>query len=234
MNTKLVLPNGTPVQIAGDPSAPRALIVVQEAFGVNDHIRSVTEGFAADGFYAVAPEFFHRSGSPEVAYDDFPAAMAPMGELHKEGITEDLLATSAFLVEAGYPAGSTGIVGYCMGGTVTFYASTLGIVGAGATYYGGGVDTGRFGLPSLIELAPNLTNDWIGHFGDLDAGIPVEQVEILREKTAATSFSTEIYRYADAEHGFNCDARPTAYNEAASREARARTLAFFNEHLKAK
>ena len=177
MITKLVLPNGTPVQIAGDPSAPRALIVVQEAFGVNDHIRSVTEGFAADGYYAVAPEFFHRSGSPEVAYDDFPAAMAPMGELQQGGHHRGLARDSAFLVEAGYPAGSTGIVGYCMGGTVTFYASTLGIVGAGATYYGGGLDTGRFGLASLIELAPRLTNDWIGHFGDLDAGIPVEQVE---------------------------------------------------------
>jgi carboxymethylenebutenolidase len=233
MITKLVLPNGTPVQIAGDPSAPRALIVVQEAFGVNEHIRSVTEGFAADGFYAVAPEFFHRSGSPEVAYDDFPGAMAPMGELNKEGITEDLLATSAFLKEAGYPVSSTGIVGYCMGGTVTFYASTLGIVGAGSTYYGGGLDTGRFGLESLIDLAPTLTNDWIGHFGDLDEGIPVAQVEQLREATATTSFSTAVYRYADAEHGFNCDARPS-YNEAASREARAITLAFFNEHLSAK
>jgi len=233
MITKLVLPNGTPVQIAGDPGAPRALIVVQEAFGVNDHIRSVTEGFAADGYYAVAPEFFHRSGSPEVSYDDFPAAMAPMGELNKEGITEDLLATSAFLQDAGYPVGSTGVVGYCMGGTVAFYASTLGIVGAGVTYYGGGLDTGRFGLESLIDLGPTLTNDWIGHFGDLDAGIPVEQVERLRDVTAATSFSTAIYRYADAEHGFNCDARPS-FNEAASREARTRTLAFFDEHLAAK
>jgi carboxymethylenebutenolidase len=234
MITKLVLPNGTPVQIAGDPSAPRAIIVVQEAFGVNDHIREVAERFAAQGYYAVAPEFFHRSGSPEVDYDDFPAAMAPMGELNKDGLTEDLLAASAFLVAAGYPAAATAVVGYCMGGTVAFYASTLGIVGAGASFYGGGVETGRFGLPSLLELASDLKSAWIGLYGDLDKGIPVEQVEALRAAAAATSFPTEVHRYADAEHGFNCDARVAVYNEAAAKDATSKTLAFFKEHVATK
>ena len=234
MITKLVLANGTPIQSAGELDAARAIIVVQEAFGVNDHIREVAERFAAQGYYAVAPEFFHRSGSPEVDYDDFPAAMAPMGELNKEGITEDLLATSAFLVESGYPARSTAIVGYCMGGTVAFYAATLGIVAAAASFYGGGLENGRFGLAPLIELASELKSAWIGLYGDLDKGIPVEQVEALRAAAAATSYPTEVHRYADAEHGFNCDARVAAYNEAAAKDATSKTLAFFKEHVAAK
>jgi carboxymethylenebutenolidase len=234
MITKLVLPNGTPVQIAGEPSAPRAIIVVQEAFGVNDHIREVAERFAAQGYYAVAPEFFHRSGSPEVAYDDFPAAMAPMGELNKDGLTDDLLGTSAFLVEAGYPSSATAVVGYCMGGTVAFYASTLGIVGAAASFYGGGVETGRFGLPSLLDLANEIQSPWIGLYGDLDKGIPVEHVEALRRAVAATSYPTEVHRYADAEHGFSCDARVAVYNEAAAKDATSKTLRFFAEHLTTK
>ena len=234
MITKLVLPNGTPVQTAGDPSAAHAIIVVQEAFGVNDHIREVAERFAAKGYYAVAPEFFHRSGSPEVAYDDFPAAMAPMGELNKEGLTEDLLGASAFLVEAGYPAAATAVVGYCMGGTVAFYAATLGIVGAAASFYGGGVETGRIGLAPLLELAAELKSAWIGLYGDLDKGIPVEQVEALRSAAAATSYPTEVHRYPNAEHGFSCDARVAVYNEAASRDANEQTLRFFAAHLAAK
>jgi carboxymethylenebutenolidase len=234
MTTREVLANGTPIQIAGEPSAAHAIIVVQEAFGVNDHIREVAQRFASLGYYAVAPEFFHRSGSPEVPYDDFAAAMAPMGELNKDGITEDLLAASTFLVDAGFPASATAIVGYCMGGTVAFYASTLGIVGAAASYYGGGVDAGRFGLDSLLELASQLKSAWIGHYGDLDKGIPVEQVEALRAATQVVNVPTEVHRYADAEHGFSCDARVAVYNEAATKVALAETLRFFDENLSSK
>jgi carboxymethylenebutenolidase len=231
MIKKLELPNHTPVQIAGDTNAPRAIIVVQEAFGVNDHIRNITERFATQGYYAVAPELFHRSGSPEVAYDDFPAAMAPMGELNRKGLTEDLLATSKFLVQAGYPKAATGVVGYCMGGSVAFYAATLDIVGAAASFYGGGVKTGRFGLPPLLELASELHSAWIGLYGDLDKGIPVEQVEALRAASAKSTYASEVHRYPDAEHGFNCDARAPVYNEAASLDANANTLRFFDENL---
>jgi carboxymethylenebutenolidase len=231
MITREVLANGTPIQYAGDSSATKALIVVQEAFGVNDHIRDLCELFASKGFFSVAPEFFHRSGSPEVPYDDFPAAMKPMSELNKEGIEEDLLATSKYLKGLGFDPSATAIVGYCMGGTVTFFASTLGVVSAGATYYGGGVSAGRFGFPPLLELAGELTNAWIGHFGDLDKGIPVEEVEALRDATSKVSFPTEIFRYADAEHGFSCDGRTAVYNEAATQLALERTLAFFDTNV---
>ena len=220
-----------PLDVAGVTSAPRAVIVIQEAFGVNHHIRDVTERFAAAGYYAVAPELFHRVGSPEVAYDDFPGAMTAMAELNADDITNDLEAAANFLGEAGFSAPSIGIVGYCMGGTVTFYAATLGLVGAAATFYGSGVEAGRFGFPSLLELAPQLQADWIGLYGDLDKGIPVEQVEALRIATAATNRDTQIVRYPDADHGFHCDARPGVYNAADAADAHQRTLKFFSSHL---
>jgi carboxymethylenebutenolidase len=220
-----------PLDVAGDPASSHAVIVIQEAFGVNDHIREVTERFAAAGYYAVAPELFHRSGSPEIAYDNLPEAMAVMAELNAEDIAHDLDAAAGFLVEAGFSPASTGIVGYCMGGTVTFFAATRGIVGAAASFYGGGIDAGRFGFSPLLELAPQLRADWIGLYGDLDKGIPVEQVEALRVATATSGRNTEIVRYPDAEHGFHCDARPAVFNAPDATDAHRRTLEFFAAHL---
>jgi carboxymethylenebutenolidase len=223
-----------PLAIAGEASSARALIVIQEAFGVNDHIRDVVAGFAAEGYFVVAPELFHRVGSPEVPYDNFPEAMSAMGTLNASDITSDLQVTASFLDEAGFHAPSVGIVGYCMGGTVSFYAATLGIVAASVSFYGGGIDSGRFGFPSLLDLAPHLQSDWLGLYGDLDKGIPVEQVEALREATAATTHDTEIVRYHDAEHGFSCDARPGVFHATAAADARQRTLDFFAQHLRDK
>ena len=220
-----------PLDVAGDPAAPRAVIVIQEAFGVNDHLRDVTDRFAAAGYYAVAPELFHRVGSPEVAYDNFPEAMTAMATLNADDIGTDLSAAAGFLGAAGYAASSIGIVGYCMGGTVTFYAATLGLVGAAASFYGGGIEAGRFGFPPLLELAPQLRADWIGIYGDLDKGIPVEQVEALRTVASTSDVETQVVRYADAEHGFHCDGRPTVFNAADAADAHQRTLAFFSSHL---
>ena len=223
--------NDVPLDVAGDPSASRAIIVIQEAFGVNDHIREVTERFAQAGYYAVAPELFHRSGSPEVDYDNFPEAMAAMAELNADDITHDLDAASDFLSAIGFSPACTGIVGYCMGGTVTFFAATRGRVGAAASFYGGGIEAGRFGFPPLLELAPHLQADWIGLYGDLDKGIPVEQVEALRSAAATSDHETTIVRYPDAEHGFHCDGRPAVFNASDAADAHQRTLAFFDTRL---
>ncbi|MDH2903851.1 MAG: dienelactone hydrolase family protein [Actinomycetota bacterium] len=226
--------NDVPLDVAGEPTAPRAAIVIQEAFGVNDHIRDVTERFAQAGYYAVAPELFHRGGSPEIDYDNFPDAMAAMAAINAEGITHDLEAASGFLKAAGYNAASTAIVGYCMGGTVTFYAATRGLVGAAASFYGGGIEAGRFGLPPLLELAPQLRAPWIGLYGDLDKGIPVEQVEALRIAAASSHHETTIVRYPDADHGFHCDGRPGVFNSDDAVDAHRRTLEFFSAHLESR
>ena len=229
--TEQTLPSGFPVYVAGSTEATRAVVVVQEAFGVNDHIRRVVERFADEGYFAIAPQLFHRDGSPEIAYDDFPEAMKYMANLSKEGLSNDLSATTDFLATGGYQAADIAIVGYCMGGTVSFFGATLGTFGAAASFYGGGIEVGRFGFPPLTELAKDLRCPWIGLYGDLDQSIPVEQVEALRAATAPSKVRTEIVRYADAAHGFHCDGRPDAYNEAAAVDAHQCTLDFFDAEL---
>jgi carboxymethylenebutenolidase len=224
-------PGGFPIYASGQTDSKRAVIVVQEAFGVNDHIRSVADRLSDEGYLAVAPQLFHREGSPEVPYDDFKQALPLMGTLTKEGITNDLNATTDFLTTLGFKPANIAVVGFCMGGTVSFYAATLGTVGAAASFYGGGLATGRFGFPPLIELAPELKCPWLGLYGDLDQSIPPEQVEELRAVTDGLSVTTEIVRYPEGQHGFHCDARPDAYNEAAAVNAYERTLDFFAEHL---
>ncbi len=230
MTTRQIF-DGVPLDVAGDPSSLRAIIVIQEAFGVNDHIREVTDRFAHAGYYAVAPELFHRAGSPEIDYDDFPAAMAVMADLNAHDLTHDLNAASEFLSAAGFSPASTGIVGYCMGGTVSFFAATQGRVGAAASFYGGGIEAGRFGFPALLEIAPELQAAWIGLYGDLDKGIPIEHVEALRTAAATSRHDTLIVRYADAEHGFHCDGRPAVFNANDAADAHQRTLAFFEAHM---
>jgi carboxymethylenebutenolidase len=224
-------PSGFPVYASGSTDSPRAVIVLQEAFGVNHHIRDDADRFADEGFLAVAPQLFHRDGSPEIPYDDFQSAMPFMANLNKQGLTNDLNATTDFLATLGFRAPNIAAVGYCMGGTVAFFAATLGTVGAAASFYGGGVATGRFGLPPLIELAADLRCPWLGLYGDLDQSIPVDQVEALREATDAVSVTTQIVRYPEGQHGFHCDARPASFNETAALDARQRALGFFAEHL---
>jgi carboxymethylenebutenolidase len=224
-------PTGFPIYASGKTDAPRSVIVLQEAFGVNDHIRSVADRFADEGYLAVAPQLFHRDGSPEIPYDDFASAMPFMANLTKPGITNDLSATTEFLATLGFHAPNIGAVGYCMGGTVSFFTATLGTVGAAVSFYGGGVATARFGFPPLIELAAELKCPWLGLYGDLDQSIPVDQVEALREATDAVAVATEIVRYPQGKHGFHCDARPDSYDAAAARDAHRRALDFFAAHL---
>jgi len=225
---------GFPVYVTGSTEAPRALIVLQEAFGVNDHIRDVADRLAGAGYFVIAPHLFHRNGSPEIAYDDFDRVRPLMAELTVEGLTNDLDATTKFLGSLGFGPASVGVVGFCMGGTVSFYAATLAGVGAAVSFYGGGLTMGRFGLPPLLELATSLRAPWLGLFGDLDTGIASDDVETLRSVLASVPVTTEVVRYRDAQHGFHCDARPAVYNDAAARDAYRRTLDFFDEQLRDK
>jgi carboxymethylenebutenolidase len=217
---------------AGD--AKGAIVVVQEAFGVTTHIEDIARRLAEAGWHAVAPAFFHRQGSPVLAYDDFAAVMPLMKELSAEGITADLNAAFDYLESAGFAASNTGVVGFCMGGSVTFYAATLRPLGGAVTFYGGGVAEGRFGLPSLIDQAASLQTPWLGLYGDIDQGIPVADVEQLRQATDAVSVPTEIVRYPDADHGFNCNDRPAVFNALAAADAWNRTLRWFERHLVAR
>lgn len=209
-------------------------IVVMEAFGVNDHIEDVARRTAAAGYHAVAPDFFHRSGGGYAAYDDFPKVMEYFKAVTDEGILADVDAAIAHLNGAGIANNKIAIFGFCFGGRVTFLASARRALGAGITYYGGGIAKpgGLAGLPALIDDAATMKTPWMGHFGDLDSGIPVDDVEALRAAMAAKSpVPWELHRYADADHGFHCEGRPNVYNEAVAKIAWDRTLAFMAQHV---
>jgi carboxymethylenebutenolidase len=236
VSTTLPTPDGDmPAYTAGDASsAPRAVVVIQEAFGVTSHIERCADRIAAEGYYAIAPALFHRTTTESFAYDNFEAVAPNMQAMTKDGIEADLAATSAHLEGLGFGAASRGIVGFCMGGSVTVVAATLGTFGAAVTFYGGGVSTGRFGFPPLVELAPSIRCPWLGCYGDLDKGIPTEDVEAMRTAAAKAAIETEVVRYATADHGFNCEDRPAVYNAEAAADAWARMLAFFAGHLAAR
>lgn len=206
------------------------IVVVQEAFGVNDHIEDVCRRFAAEGWLAVAPHLFHRTGDPKLGYTDLAQVMPHMGALTPDTVLADIDAALSALAAEGVGLAQTGVVGFCMGGTVTLITAAQRDVGAAVTFYGGGVAEGRFGFPSLIELAPSLRAPWLGLYGDQDRGIPVEDVEKLRAAAAESGQVTEVVRYPDAGHGFHCDVRES-YHPASAADAWARTLAWFNRFL---
>jgi carboxymethylenebutenolidase len=209
-----------------------AVIVVQEAFGVNGHIRDVVARFAAAGYHAVAPAYFHRAGGGAVEdYTDFSAIFPLFEGLSDDGIVIDTEATLDHLRAGGFTDDRIGIVGFCFGGRVTFLASLRWALGAGVGFYGGGIATkGALPFPSLVDDAASLRTPWLGLYGDEDASIPVADVERLRTALTAATVDTEVVRYPGAGHGFHCDVRADYHADAAG-DAWARALAWFDAHL---
>ena len=228
----LDVPDGTmPVyEAVPDGNQRGAVVVVQEAFGVNAHIEDVTRRLAEAGYHAVAPHLFHRTGSPAYGYEDIGEVMPNLLALSDDGILADVGSVLDHLRAAGWSDRRIGIVGFCMGGTVALIIDTERDLGAAVTFYGGGVREGRFGFPALVDAAPHLRAPWLGLFGDQDKGIPVDQVEDLRAAAAKSGQTTEVVRYPDADHGFHCDQRDS-YHAEASRDGWARTLEFFGRYL---
>lgn len=224
--------DGVPAYDATPDGPPRGgVVVIQEAFGVNDHIEDVARRFAAEGYRAIAPHLYHRTGDPTIGYTDFAQVMPQMSALTTEGILEDVDAALAALDRDGVPASKVAIVGFCMGGTVATIAGAQRELGAAVSFYGGGVTEGRFGGPPLAEIAPSLRTPWLGLYGDEDTSIPVDHIEQLREAAARASVPTEMVRYPGAQHGFHCDQRPDNYDEASAKDAWNRTIAFLRERI---
>ena len=200
----------------GKPKA--AIVVIQEIFGVNTHIREVADGYAAAGYAAIAPQIFDRvEPDVELGYTDqaeFDKGLKIAFEgLQMENTLKDLQAA----VDAVSDHGKVGIVGYCFGGLLTWLsACELSGVAAASAYYGGGV-AGEAGRAAKCPV--------IMHFGEKDAHIPMSDVEKVRQAQP----DIPIYVY-DADHGFNCDHRES-YDAPSSATAKERTLAFFEENL---
>ena len=157
--------------------------------------------------------------------------MPLFADVTEDGILVDVDATLEHVRAAGFVDSNIGIVGFCFGGRVTFLVAARRAIGAAVGFYGGGI-VGQGGLPfpPLIGEAGTLRTPWLGLFGDLDTGIPVEGVEELRVALHAAKVDTEIVRYPDAGHGFHCDARPSYHQESAL-DGWQRTLDWFAGHL---
>ena len=221
----------TPLSVHESEGLPKGgIVLVQEAFGVNGHIEDVARRLAAEGWLTVAPHLFHRTGDPTFGYDDMSVVMPHMQALTAEGVLVDIDVALDPLKAQGIPPERTGVVGFCMGGTVALVTAARRPLGAAVTFYGGGVTEGRFGFPPLVEEATRLRAPWLGLYGDLDQGIPVDGVEQLREAAAGSGQATEVVRYPEAGHGFHCDQRGS-FEPKSAEDAWARTLAWFNEHL---
>jgi carboxymethylenebutenolidase len=212
-----------------------AVIVVQEAFGVNDYIADVVRDLAEEGWHSAAPELFHRSGPASVApYDDFSKVLPLYEPLSDATVLADVDATIDLMHRHGFADSAIGIVGFCWGGRVTLLVSLRRQLGAGVGFYGGGIVHARFPqFPPLIDEVGSLKTPWLGLFGDQDQSIPVEDVEALRQALDQSApVDHEIVRYPGAGHGFHCQARPAAYNAEAALDGWRRATDWFDRHLK--
>jgi carboxymethylenebutenolidase len=192
------------------------IVVVQEIFGVNIHIREVCDGFAADGYTAIAPAMFDRvEKGVDIMYD--PDSIARGRDLKDACDWDNAVLDMNAAAEALAPL-KTGLVGYCWGGSLAWLAATRGTgVACTVSYYGGQVPLFKDETPKVPVLL---------HFGDQDASIPMDAVEEVR----AVHPDLPLHVYEGAGHGFNCDHRGS-YDEGAAKLARERTMAFFAEHL---
>lgn len=195
-----------------------AVVVIQEIFGVNAHIRSVADGYARDGYAALAPALFDRvERNVELGYtdqDEFQKGIRlAFQDLRMEDALKDLQAT----VNAAAAYGKVGVVGYCFGGLLTWLsACELDGVAAASSYYGGGI---------AKQLARKARCPIIMHFGERDMHIPMSEVEALQK--AHPGIPVHVY---PADHGFNCDVR-ASYDAASATLAKQRTLDLFSKYL---
>jgi carboxymethylenebutenolidase len=203
--------------LAAPPGTARgAIVVVQEIFGVNSHIRSVTDGYAAEGYVAIAPSLFDRVRKGiELGYtqSDVQEGFGYVQQLKPGETLADLSAALAVVKHAG----RVGMVGYCWGGRMTYVSAGELPLACAVSYYGGGI-------VQSLDKKPKCPMMY--HFGELDTHIPLSDVEKIKAANPEGIFHV----YAGAGHGFNCDQR-SSYHPQAAALARERSLAFFARHL---
>ncbi len=209
----------------GEP-AP-AVLVIQEAFGLNAHIKDVARRIAGEGYVALAPDMFWRGGRCRTAgYDQLPQALQLMGELRDDDVIADVGSAIAYL--EGQPfvrRGRIGITGFCMGGRIAYLVACAlpEKIAAAVPFYGGGIP---------VERTAGLRAPVLAFFGDQDPFIPLDQVERLKQEAARLGKPVEVVVYPGAPHGFFCNERDSYRREAAA-DAWERLKRFFAQHLRA-
>ena len=217
----------------GGAAPQRGIMVLQEAFGVNAHVRDVTERFARQGFLAVAPELFHRTGAGwEGQYTDFPSAMAHLKELRDPNMEADLKAAYGWLRSSGLAENAPiAAIGYCMGGRAAVLASITLPLAAAVSYYGGGIAPNPMN-PGLLGRLKDLHSPVLLVWGGSDTHVTTEHSRQTADALTAAGKSFVNVTFSDADHGFFCDAR-ASYNPVAAGQVWPLTLAFLNTHASA-
>jgi carboxymethylenebutenolidase len=202
-----------------------AVIILQEIFGVNGHIRSVADQYAADGYVALAPDVFWRTQPRvELGYDgpDRDKAMELLQKTNLDAAVADVGAAAKALRALPEVTGQVAAIGYCFGGRLAYLAAAEGSVDVAVAYYGGGIQ-------NALDRADQIKAPIQFHYGELDAHIPADAVDAVRQRFAGRKDS-ELYVYGQADHGFNCGDR-ASFNAKASALAHGRTLTFLGAHM---
>jgi carboxymethylenebutenolidase len=216
-------------------AAPAGLLVFQEAFGVNAHIRDVTERFAREGYRAIAPELFHRTGAGfEGRYDDFATVRQHMQALQEPAMEADFRAAYDWLrANNKGPNSAVAAIGFCMGGRVSFLASTVLPLQCAISFYGGGIAPNAFYSSGLLDRAKDVRAPLLLFWGGLDKHIGPEQMRAVTEALRAEGKAFANVEFSEADHGFFCDARPS-YHAPSAAQAWPLALAFLREHTSAR
>jgi carboxymethylenebutenolidase len=221
----------------GDGPHP-AVLVFMEIFGVNDHVQDVTRRVAKEGYVALAPDYFHRTGPGiQLAYDDagMAAGMEQLNQLVADQMIGDAKDAIAFLRKRDdVVANRIGAMGFCIGGHMTYLAACETDIVAAAAYYGGAIaaEEGPGGAVPTVSRTPKISGRINCYFGAKDALIPPHRVETIRNALESADIVHDVHVYPDADHGFHCDQRAT-YHEASAKDAWRRTFELFGETLRA-
>ena len=202
-----------------------AVIIIQEIFGVNAHIRAVADQYAADGYVALAPDVFWRTRPRvELAYEgaDRDTGIELLQKTDVNLAVADIGAAADLLLARPEVEGRVAAIGYCFGGRLAYLAAAAGKVDAAVAYYGGGIQ-------NALDVADEITQPILFHYAENDHGIPLSAVEQVEARFAGRRNAT-FHVYPGAEHGFNCPDR-ASYNQRAAALAHGRTLIFLAEHL---
>lgn len=208
------------------------LVVVMEAFGLNNNIRSLSDRFAAEGFAVISPNLYFRQPNNVVGYDDLPNAIKLMGSVTDDQIVADMTAAISFMKGQKDVKPKFGTTGFCMGGRVAFLTAVHNPdVYATVPFYGGGMTRAtQPGGHAPTDDAANLKGPVLAFFGGKDAFIPVTEVDKFREALSKAGKEGEVVLYADADHGFMCDERPS-YHPQHAKEAFPKAVAFLKKNL---
>lgn len=208
------------------------VVVIQEAFGVNDHIKKVTDRIAAEGYVAIAPDIFHRESENIIPYAEMPKAIATLQRVVDAKAMEDVGAAIKHLKSvSNVKASSLGVVGFCMGGRLTYLTAAhhASDIKCAVPYYGGGITMGN---PSPLSRTGEIKCPMYLFFGAKDQLIPMDQVGQINTELTTKKVPFQMKIYPQAGHGFFCDDRGMSYHEDSAKDAWEKTKAFFAQHLK--